>query len=70
MSLRLELIQKCIASLHEQVEAEAVNRAIVIVKETRCPVLFWNVTSSKAIKLIAEAKMKGKTLNITLKAGL
>ncbi|XP_078481204.1 dihydropyrimidinase-related protein 2 [Ciona intestinalis] len=54
-----ENILKC---RNEKIEAEAVNRALVISNQVDCPVLFWNVTGRKAIDLINKARIEGQTV--------
>uniref|UniRef100_H2YZ09 dihydropyrimidinase n=1 Tax=Ciona savignyi TaxID=51511 RepID=H2YZ09_CIOSA len=49
-----------LTSRNEQVETEAVNRALMISSQVDCPVLFWNVTGIKAVELINKARLEGK----------
>jgi len=44
---------------NEQMEAEAVNRVIVIANEAECPLFIWNVTGEPALKVISDARLRG-----------
>jgi len=43
----------------EEVECEAVGRAITIAQQVDCPIFFWNVTSKSALKRISKARRQG-----------
>ena len=44
-------------------EAEAVNRVIVIANEAECPLFIWNVTGEAALKVISDARLRGMCSN-------